>query len=164
MRSSCAGSSRGTIARKAAERRPDDAEIAGLHAINDEIDTVVHADGFASFERYLELNERFHAELRKIARSPTLTRALEQAMALPFASPNAFVLAEAELPESREILVIAHHQHRELARAIERGEGARAERQGVEHARLAQRNLEIVLERHDVLAGLPGAALLRLVG
>ncbi|WP_027006131.1 GntR family transcriptional regulator [Conexibacter woesei] len=150
----------GTLARKAAERR--DVDVAVLDAINGELDGVVHARGFATFERYLELNERFHQELIALAGSPVIERSLEQVMALPFASPNAFVLAEAELPESREILVIAHHQHREIARAIERGEGARAETLGREHAHLALRNLEIVLEHRDVLATLPGASLLRL--
>jgi GntR family transcriptional regulator of vanillate catabolism len=150
----------GTIARKAAERR--DVDVAVLDAINGELDAVVHARGFATFERYLELNERFHQELIALAGSPVIERSLEQVMALPFASPNAFVLAEAELPESREILVIAHHQHREIARAIARGEGVRAESLGREHARLALRNLEIVLEHRDVLATLPGASLLRL--
>jgi GntR family transcriptional regulator of vanillate catabolism len=152
----------GTVARRAAERRVEPAELAALDAINGELDDVVHREGFATFERYLALNERFHAELRRLAVSPVLERALAQVMALPFASPNAFVLAEAELPESREILVIAQHQHREITRAIARGEGTRAEGLGREHARLARRNLEIVLEHREVLAGLPGASLLRL--
>ena len=47
------------------------------------------------------------------------------------------MLTEAELPESREILVIAHRQHVDLIEAIERGEGARAESIAREHARLA---------------------------
>ena len=77
-------------------------------------------------------------------------------VALPFASPSAFVLAEAELPESREILVVAHYHHRELTRAIERGDGGRAETLAREHARLARRNLEIVIANRDVLRSHPG--------
>ena len=72
------------------------------------------------------------------------------------------MLAEAELPESREILVIAQYQHRELVRAIERREGARAERIGREHARLASRNLDVVLDHREVLESIPGASLVAL--
>jgi GntR family transcriptional regulator of vanillate catabolism len=72
------------------------------------------------------------------------------------------VLAEAELPESREILVIAQYQHRELVRAIERREGARAERIGREHSRLASRNLDVVLDHREVLESIPGASLVAL--
>jgi GntR family transcriptional regulator of vanillate catabolism len=153
----------GTAARLAAERLAAPEAVVILDDINSEMEGVVHAEGFAMFERYLALNERFHRAVVGLAAAPILERALAQVVALPFASPNAFVLAEAELRESREILVIAHHQHREIACAIRRGEGTRAEALGREHARLAHRNLEIVLEHRDVLAALPGASLLRLV-
>jgi GntR family transcriptional regulator of vanillate catabolism len=149
----------GTVARLAAERRAGTAVLAAIVA---DLDEVVHADGYAPFERYLELNERFHSELLRMAASPVTERALTQVLAMPFASPNAFVLAEAELPESREILVIAQHQHGEIVRAIAANEGARAEALAREHARLAQRNLELVLQRRETLARLPGASLLRL--
>ena len=99
-----------------------------------------------------------------MARSPMLERALENILPLPFAGPSAFVLAEAELPESREILIIAHRQHLALIDAIERREGARAEALAREHARLALANLEIVLRHRDVLARMPGASLFALDG
>ena len=152
----------GTAVRMAAERRDGDVDVAALEAVNAEMEDVVRAKGFATFERYLTLNARFHAELLRLAASPMVERTLTQVATLPFASPNAFVLAEAELPESREILLIGHHQHRELTRAIARGEGARAEALAREHARLARRNLELVLERRELLEALPGASLLRL--
>jgi len=47
-------------------------------------------------------------------------------------------------------------------RAIERREGARAERIGREHARLASRNLDVVLDHPEVLESIPGAALVAL--
>jgi GntR family transcriptional regulator of vanillate catabolism len=152
----------GTAARRAAERRPDDALLEPLREVNRTIETVVHADDYATFVRYVELNEQFHRLLLDLAASPVLERTLRQIQALPFASPSAFVLAEAELPESREILVIAHHQHRELVRAIAAGEGTRAEGLGREHARLARRNLDIVIEHREVFASLPGSSLLQL--
>jgi GntR family transcriptional regulator, vanillate catabolism transcriptional regulator len=82
-------------------------------------------------------------------------------LALPFASPSAFVLLESELPESHRILYVAHTQHRAMLEAIELREGARAEALAREHARLARRNLEVVLRSERALERLPGAALIR---
>ncbi len=83
-------------------------------------------------------------------------------MSLPFAGPSAFVLAEAELPESRDILIIAHRHHDGLIEAIEHRHGARAESLAREHARIALTNLEIVMRHREVLERLPGAALIAL--
>ena len=97
-----------------------------------------------------------------MARSPLLERAFEGVVSLPFAGPSAFVLAEAELPASRDILVIGYRHHVGLIEAIERRQGARAESLAREHARLALANLEIVVDHRDVLTRLPGAALITL--
>ena len=48
---------------------------------------------------------RFHAHILAIARSPMLERALEGILSLPFGGASAFVMTEAELPESRAMLV-----------------------------------------------------------
>lgn len=152
----------GTAARFAAERGVSRRELKALNDIADQTDSVVHAADYASFEVYVDLNERFHRLIYEAARSPLLERALEQIISLPFAGPSAFVLAEAELPESREVLVVAQSHHRGLIDAIERREGARAESIGREHARLARHNLDIVLRHKDVLQRLPGASLLTL--
>ena len=45
---------------------------------------------------------------------------------------------------------------------MERREAARAEALAREHARVAQRNLEIVMENREVLERLPGASLIKL--
>lgn len=151
----------GTAARFAAERGATRRDLRALGTISDAIRELVHLADYESFERYVDLNERFHARLLKIARSPLLVRALEGITSLPFAGPSAaFVLTEAELPESREILVIAHRHHLGLIEAIERHEGARAESLAREHARLALTNLEIVLRHGEVLARMPGASLI----
>ena len=91
-----------------------------------------------------------------------LERALERILALPFASPSALVQGQAELPESWEILVIAQDHHRGLIEAIEHREAVRAEALAREHARIAMRNLELVLENRDVLERIPGASLINL--
>jgi len=152
----------GTAARFAAERGASRREIRTLQATCAAIEELVHRADYDSFVRYVELNERFHAQMLALARSPMLERTLERIMSLPFAAPSAFVLTEAELPESREILVIAHHQHLALIDAIERREGARAESLMREHARLAMINLHIALGHGEHRGRMPGAALIAL--
>ena len=152
----------GTAARFAAERGANGTDLRALRKINDEIKGLVHQADYESFERYLELNDRFHERLLKMARSPLLSRALAHALSLPFAGPGAMVLAEAELPESRDILIIAQRHHQGLIDAIEARQGARAESLAREHARIAMANLEIVLSHRDTLERIPGASLLTL--
>ena len=152
----------GTAARFAAEHGAAPEHLEAMRACNEQLEDVVHRADYESFVRYVDLNERFHELLVEAAASPVVARALAGVVSLPFASASAFVLAEAELPESREILIVAHYQHRELLRAIEAREGARAESIAREHARLASRNLDIVLSHRDVLDTVPGASLLAL--
>jgi GntR family transcriptional regulator, vanillate catabolism transcriptional regulator len=153
----------GTAARYAVERRASRRDLRALQTTNDSIEELIHRTDYESFESYVDLNERFHARLLKMARSPMLERTLGGIVSLPFAGPSAaFVLSEAEIPESREILVIAHRHHFNLIQAIERGEGARAESLAREHAQLALTNLEIALRHRDLLERLPGASLLSL--
>ncbi|HEY1566419.1 MAG TPA: GntR family transcriptional regulator [Solirubrobacteraceae bacterium] len=153
----------GTAARFAAERGATARDLAALRATNETIGSLVHRSDYESFERYLSLNESFHARMLKMARSSLLVRSLEGITSLPFAGPSALVFAQAELPASRDILVIAHRHHSGLIDAIERRQGARAESLAREHARLALANLEIVVDNRDVLDRVPGAALITLV-
>jgi GntR family transcriptional regulator of vanillate catabolism len=150
----------GTAARFAAERGARAAELQALRRINGAIEQLVHRADDESFERYVELNRRFHARLVALARSRMLEAALERILSLPFAGPSAFVLTEARLPQSREILVIAHRHHVGLVDAIAARQGARAESLAREHARIALTNLEIVLRHREVLAHVPGASLI----
>ena len=152
----------GTAARFAAERGATRRDLQRFAAINAAIRRWSCTADYDSFERYVELNERFHARLLKIAHSPLLERAVDRIVSLPFAGPSAFVLTEAVLPESREILVIAHRHHVGLIEAIERREGTRAESLAREHARIAITNLEIVLRHREVLDRIPGASLISL--
>ena len=109
---------------------------------------------------YVELNELFHAQLVALAKSELVTRAIDRAQAVPFAAPGALVASLADHPEWQASLVVAQHQHRTLLEAIARRQGARADQIAREHARLSRRNLDLVLERRDILDGLPGAPLL----
>ncbi|HTU31530.1 MAG TPA: GntR family transcriptional regulator [Solirubrobacteraceae bacterium] len=152
----------GTAARFAAERGVPARAVNALRAANAAIHELVHLSDSASLEQYLRLNETFHARLLSMVRSPLLERSMATVVSLPFAGPSAFVLAEAELIASQEIIFIGYRQHAALIEAIERRQGARAEALAREHALLALANLEFVIERREVLEKMPGAGLLAL--
>jgi GntR family transcriptional regulator of vanillate catabolism len=150
----------GTAARFAAERGVTAREIRSLRRINDAIEPLLARTDYESFLIYVELNEQFHARLLELARSPMLEHTLERIVSLPFAGPSAFVLTEAVVPESRAILVMAHRHHTSLIEAIEHRQGARAEALAREHARIAITNLDFVSTHRDMLARVPGGALI----
>ncbi|HEX4283040.1 MAG TPA: GntR family transcriptional regulator [Solirubrobacteraceae bacterium] len=154
----------GTACRFAAERGAARRDLRALRAINESVEPLVHQADYESFERYVALNEDFHTCLLRMAGSPMLERTLDAVVSLPFASPSALVLQHAQLPESREILVVAHRQHLAIVEAIARREGARADSVAREHARLSLTNLEIVLSHRGLLEQMPGASLLALAG
>jgi GntR family transcriptional regulator of vanillate catabolism len=95
------------------------------------------------------------------AGSAVVARQIGRVVALPFASPSGFVLAQAALPAAQRILAVAQEHHRAVVEAIEHREGARAEALMREHARLARRNLEFVLRDQDTLRLVPGGGLIR---
>ncbi len=150
----------GTAARFAAERLGSPSELAELVAVTEQLDQVVAERGPA-LERYVELNDEYHAMLVTLAKSDALARAIGNAVALPFASAGALLASQATLSREHEILVVAQHQHRMLLEAVGAGHGARAEEIAREHARLAKLNLDLVLESEHALERLPGAPLLR---
>jgi GntR family transcriptional regulator of vanillate catabolism len=82
-------------------------------------------------------------------------------VALPFASANAFVTVQANLPEARTLFTVAQDQHRCIVRAIEAGEGERGEFIMREHARLARRNLDLALQCNTTRNLVPGSSLIR---
>jgi GntR family transcriptional regulator of vanillate catabolism len=152
----------GTAARFAAERGVSAADLAALRATNGRIGALTQRSDYESFERYLQHNETFHARLLGLARSPLLERSMERVVSLPFAAPSAFVLAEADLPYRREIIIVGHHHHMAILESIERREGGRAEALAREHARLSLINLELVIARREELQHLPSVALIAL--
>jgi GntR family transcriptional regulator, vanillate catabolism transcriptional regulator len=156
----------GTAARLAAERLGDPSELEAMHGCVAQLDALVRPDrpAIEAFERYVQLNKRFHSLLVLLAKSRVVESAIARAEALPFASPSAFVQLQAEAPESHRILFIAHTQHRAILESIELGEGARAEAIAREHARLARRNLDIALASERALRRVPGGGLIVLEG
>lgn len=147
----------GMAARMAAERGAPRERLAEMQAILAELDGVVAQA--RSFDAYVRLNERFHELLAELAGSDLLRREIARATGLPFASPSAFLEAQAALPVFREVMTLAQAQHRALAEAIAAREGSRAEALAREHARLARRNLDAVLRNEGLAGRVPGLAL-----
>lgn len=157
------GTLEGFAARLAAERG-----VRGL-IIEEMKDAIRRIDDIAvqpelsvdHFSEYVALNGRFHALLADAADSPVIKRQIERASNLPFASPSGFVMVQAKLPEARHILTIAQDHHHCVVRAIEDREGTRAEALMREHARLAQRNLQLALRNQGTRSLVPGVVLIR---
>jgi GntR family transcriptional regulator of vanillate catabolism len=118
--------------------------------------------GVDGLRNYIDGNKRFHYLLLRMADSDVLTRETEKLFSLPFASPSTcFVLEQALLPKSWDMIRVAQEQHRAIIEAIERFEGGRAEALLREHSRIARRNLELVFRDRSARDLLPGCCLIR---
>ncbi|WP_300297529.1 GntR family transcriptional regulator [Ferrovibrio sp.] len=156
------GTLEGLAARLAAERGVRPGQLAEIKECLHGLDRLVQGkQDEEMFSDYVTLNERFHQLLIGLAGSRVVTRQIERAVALPFASPSAFVEVQAALPESRAILLVAQEQHRGVIEAIEHREGARAEALMREHSRVAHRNLVLALGHQAARDLVPGMALIR---
>jgi GntR family transcriptional regulator of vanillate catabolism len=153
----------GTAARLAGERLERAAELDEINACLERIDRLIDRweSGTDSLLKYIPLNAQFHCLLMSLAKSPMLRRAVERALTLPFASPNAFILAHAEQKEGEEVIRISQMHHRAIVDAIANRETTRAEALAREHSRLARTSLEMVLRDKRLLTQLPGASLIR---
>lgn len=156
------GTLEGMAARLAAENGLTRRIRTQLYDSVAELDEVVEAlDGSdAPFLRYVELNERFHAALIDASDNRMLRAALDRVVALPFASPSAFVRAQGHLPETLRVVTLAQRQHHDILDAIESGDTARAETVGREHARMAKRNLDYALNDEEALRTVAGSNLI----
>jgi len=150
----------GTAARLAAERLAGPSELKKLRTLCQAMEALapMHLENFV---RYLELNEAFHRELWKLAKSSMLIRAIEGILTLPFAAPGALVFGDAESHYSDRAAQVAQEHHRAILEAIEAREGTRAESLAREHSRVARRNLARALEDRTLLGRVPGAALIK---
>jgi GntR family transcriptional regulator, vanillate catabolism transcriptional regulator len=157
------GTMEGLAARLAAERGVPGSLLSAARESLAEIDALLAGPTFddTAFGGYVDENARLHALLAEMAGSEVVRRHIERAAALPFASPNGFVLARVTGPGARDTLVIAQAQHHAVVDAIERREGARAESVMREHARIAHRNLSEALASRQGLQRVPGAGLIR---
>lgn len=156
------GTLEGLAARLAAERGVSAAALVDLKLCLGELDRLVFDETVTTgnFSAYIKLNEQFHSIIIGLADSPVLSRQIAGSTSLPFASAGAFVTVQASLPEAHLMFAVAQDQHRCIARAIEAGEGSRAEALTREHARLARRNLELALRDHQTRGLVPGSNLI----
>lgn len=136
----------GTAARLAAERGVEPRRMLAINRVLDAIDALMApSPANPPLDRYMALNAEFHELLSGLSGSETIEREIDRITRLPFAAPSAFL----ERPGASVVphsLVLAQAQHRALVEAINLREGARAEAVAREHARLARRNLERVME------------------
>ncbi|NML46247.1 GntR family transcriptional regulator [Ramlibacter sp. G-1-2-2] len=156
------GTMEGLAARMAAERGAAPVVLAEARECLDGVDALLREPALddEGFGQYVELNQKFHNLLSEMAGSSVIARELERVVSLPFASPSGFVVVQATSAQSRDMLIVAQDQHRQVLDAIERREGSRAEAIMREHSRLAQRNLREAVrspERHQM----PGVRLIR---
>jgi GntR family transcriptional regulator of vanillate catabolism len=153
----------GTAARLAAERLTGADELAEVHACLAGIDELLQrwTSGTSSLAEYITLNKRFHDLLVGLAKSRMIRRAVDRANAVPFASPNAFLLGHAQKKEGRDVVTISQIHHRAIVDAIANREPTRAEALAREHSRLARTSLEMILRDKRLLANVPGASLIR---
>jgi GntR family transcriptional regulator of vanillate catabolism len=156
------GTLEGLAARLAADRCPRADELNGLRKCIAATDRLLRrwTSGTDSLARYIVLNASFHNQLVDLAKSPMLRRAVDRAVALPFASPNAFLIGHALKKEGREIVTLSQVHHRAIVEAIAEREPGRAESLAREHSRLARTSLELILNRR-LLSSVPGASLIR---
>ena len=154
------GAMEGLAALWAAQRGTDPAAMAQANACLDHIDTVLEPSQLTDegFSSYVLLNSKFHHILADMCGSEFLRPELDRVAGMPFASPSGFVLAQANSPQSRDMLIVAQDQHRQVLNAIASREGARAEAIMREHSRLAQRNLRDAMHSPD---SVPGGRLIR---
>lgn len=152
----------GTAVRLAAERGISAEAQARMRALVSDLDACFGAaPGDVDLERYSERNAAFHQLLAGLAGSEVIRRELDRATRLPFASPSAFLPDKGDIAAFRRSLSLAQDQHRALAAAIVAREGTRAEALAREHARVARRNLEYVMEEdRSLLARVPGSGLM----
>ena len=157
------GTIEGLAARLAAERGVSRLVISEMRECLAEIDAVLaekHVDE-SHLNRYAAANERFHQLLMDASGSEMVKRSLKRVVSLPFASPNAFVLAQASIPDAFDLLKIAQAQHHDIVDAIEAHAGARVEALVKEHARIARKNLQLALQHTDALDRIVGGPLIR---
>lgn len=150
----------GTAARLAAERGVPADVLAQAREIIRQIDRLFTNETI-DMEGYSALNTRFHAHLARMSQSDVIQRQIERIIALPFASPSAFLDDHSHQLALIKTLGAAQEQHRAMIDAIANREGARAESLAREHARAARRNVEMLLGQEAALReGVPSLAIL----
>jgi GntR family transcriptional regulator, vanillate catabolism transcriptional regulator len=150
----------GAAARMAAERLENESELAALRSIQEEMDGLGEPMS-ETFPDYLAMNDRFHEEVLRLAKSEPLRHGLDRLVSAPLTSRPALVSLQTKFPEATDIFIIGRDQHLRIIEAISRRQGSRAESIAREHALIARRALELALNHEEFLSALPGGLLLQ---
>jgi GntR family transcriptional regulator, vanillate catabolism transcriptional regulator len=150
----------GAAARMAAERLKDDRQLQRLRTIQLEMDALREPTP-ETFPAYLALNEDFHTEVLRLAKSEMVKQALDRLLSIPLASRSALVSLQNRFPEASEIFVVGRDQHLRIIESISRRQGARAEAIAREHAQITRRALEFAVGHAGTLSALPGGQLIQ---
>ncbi len=155
------GSLEGMTARLAAERGVSPLALRKIKESLEHFDRLLEKTDLENedIERYFDLNELFHNQLIMLTESFVIEHALRRINALPFASANAFVMAQSELGNAWKVFYVAQEQHKGIVEAIENREGTRAEALTREHARLSLSTLKTALKSKAALEQVPGLKL-----
>ena len=150
----------GGAARLAAERLVNDSELDALRKCQQNMDTMGEPTT-ETFPAYLELNDGFHSEVVRLAKSEILRQSLDRLFSFPLTSPRVLVSVRPQWVEASQLFIISQEHHHRIIDAVAKRQGARAESLAREHAQLTRRNLEIALADLDFLSSLPGGSLIR---
>ena len=150
----------GAAARLAAERLRNEADVDLLRTIQRDMDALREPTP-ETFPAYLDLNDRFHVEVLRLARSEMVRQALDRLLSIPLASRSALVSLQNRFPEASAIFIVGRDQHVRIIEAISRRQGTRAEAIAREHAQITRRALEFALAHSDALQALPGGPLIQ---
>lgn len=156
------GTLEGVAARFAAERGVSALSLNKIRDCLARIDELFDKPNLTSEDIgcYLKHNKLFHQQLILLSESFVVAHMLERIVTLPFASANAFVIAQSEIEQSWNVFFVAQEQHKGIVEAIENREGMRAEALAREHARLALRTLKTALKNKSALDHVPGSKLI----
>ncbi len=145
------GTLEGMAARLAAEKGLSGTGLQALRDCLQALDATLESDDIGTVQaRYVQLNDHFHGLIASAARSPTVSRALERLVAIPFSVNNSFI--DVPATASADVLKIlrdAHAQHHNIVDAIENGEGTRAQALMIEHSRSTWRYLKLMLNHQQ---------------
>lgn len=157
------GTLEGMAARLAAERGTSPLAISRVKECLAKIDRLLDNNSLSTLdiEHYLDLNNSFHRQLVLLADSFVIERTLEHVMTLPFASPNAFVIAQTEIGQTWKVFFVAQEHHKGLVEAVENREGSRAELLAREHARLSLSTLRTAVKSRTAFEKVPGFRLVQ---
>jgi len=156
------GSLEGMAARLTAERGVNPQALRNIKECLVQFDKLLEKTDLDDddIKRYFDLNELYHNQLVALTDSFVIEHALHRISALPFAAPNAFVMAQPDLGQAWKVFFVAQEQHRGIVEAIENREGARADALAREHARLSLSTLKTALRTRAALEKIPGLKLI----